>query len=141
MTGGLGKGNGGGQVMGRGGGQGRKSGFGPSTHCICPKCKTKIGHTRGTPCTEAKCPKCGSYMIGNSVYNASQNNIPAGVRTNEDIIQNPIIDKSICTGCGECLKACPFDAIDLKDEKAEIDYSICNHCNVCIKACPVNAIT
>jgi len=145
-----GRGNGGGQGMGSGrgsgrgggfGGGGKRSSFGPSTYCICPKCQTKIQHARGVPCTETKCPKCGSNMIGDQAYNASANNISTGKRANEDIIQTPVIDKSICTGCGECVEACPFNAISLKDGKAEIDYPICKHCNVCVKACPVGAIS
>ena len=139
---GMGRRDGSGRGMGSGdgmGGQGRRSGFGPSTYCICPKCGTKIQHTRGMPCTETKCPKCGSYTIGNEAYNAQKNSTPSGV-SQEKIIQSPVIDKTKCTGCGECIEVCPFKAISLKNGKAVIDYSKCNNCNVCIKSCPVNAI-
>jgi hypothetical protein len=38
-------------------------GLGPSGFCICPKCSHRIPHTRGVPCQDEKCPKCGAKMI------------------------------------------------------------------------------
>lgn len=49
---------------GRGMGRGRGAGFGgaPAT-CKCPACGHEQPHTRGQPCIELKCPKCGAQMI------------------------------------------------------------------------------
>ena len=44
-----------------------------------------------------------------------------------------------CTLCGECAKACPFGAIDLKEDAAEINAA-CKACGLCEKACPEKAI-
>jgi ferredoxin len=49
------------------------------------------------------------------------------------------IDKTICTGCAECNKACPFSAIKV-DAIAEIDREICLGCGVCVGRCPEGAI-
>ena len=54
------------------------------------------------------------------------------------------IDKGVCTWCGACSEACPFDAVRMvKDEKkdtATINNSICKGCGMCLPVCPVNAI-
>jgi heterodisulfide reductase subunit A-like polyferredoxin len=51
------------------------------------------------------------------------------------------VDKNKCVGCGECVSACPLDAIAVKDEKAEIDAGTCAECGACIDACPSSAIS
>jgi len=48
------------------------------------------------------------------------------------------VDK--CTGCGQCVDACPFSSIELKDNKAFIN-EYCNECNACLSVCPEGAIT
>lgn len=32
--------------------------------CICPECKIVVPQSRGIPCYMAKCPRCGSAMMG-----------------------------------------------------------------------------
>lgn len=44
-----------------GGGGNRPAGI--DGNCVCPKCWTTIPHTRGKPCYEFNCPKCGAYMM------------------------------------------------------------------------------
>jgi electron transfer flavoprotein alpha subunit len=50
------------------------------------------------------------------------------------------INKEACTGCGFCLKACPFAAIKLDQKKAVVTEA-CTLCGTCVKVCPVGAIT
>lgn len=72
------------------------------------------------------------------------------------------VDEISCDGCGNCVKTCPFDAIDLitlsdkaiKDlpfkgrlkvmvkgsEKALINQDLCTACGLCMKNCHEFAI-
>jgi Fe-S-cluster-containing hydrogenase component 2 len=50
------------------------------------------------------------------------------------------VDASRCTGCGNCLQACPTGAIRLVDGVATIDASLCRECQACLEACPNGAI-
>ena len=49
------------------------------------------------------------------------------------------INRDKCTGCESCIQSCPFDAIVLKDDKAEITEN-CQLCRACLSVCPEGAI-
>ncbi|MDO5555004.1 MAG: 4Fe-4S binding protein [Planctomycetia bacterium] len=51
-----------------------------------------------------------------------------------------VVDKDKCTGCGECKSACPCDAIEIVDGKAQVNDD-CAGCGVCADTCPSGAIT
>jgi electron transfer flavoprotein alpha subunit len=51
-----------------------------------------------------------------------------------------VVDINKCTGCGECLSACPSGAIVIKDGKAFITEN-CEYCMTCLSMCPEEAIT
>ncbi|MBN1295996.1 RnfABCDGE type electron transport complex subunit B [bacterium] len=45
-----------------------------------------------------------------------------------------------CIGYGDCIRACPFDAIRSIDGIAVVDENKCVGCGVCVRACPRNLI-
>jgi Na+-translocating ferredoxin:NAD+ oxidoreductase RNF subunit RnfB len=45
-----------------------------------------------------------------------------------------------CLGFGECVEACPFDAIHIVNGIAKVDKEVCKACGKCIEACPRNMI-
>ncbi len=49
------------------------------------------------------------------------------------------IDLDKCTGCGNCIPACPFGLIEITDEKAYINEG-CTLCGACQEACDYEAI-
>ena len=54
-----------------------------------------------------------------------------------------IIDKEKCTGCSVCLERCPFNALTIVDNIAQVDEVTCTLCGACAKqgVCPFDAIT
>lgn len=53
----------------------------------------------------------------------------------------PVIDVLVCKGCGDCVTACPDEAIAISDKKALIDYDRCTCCGVCNNICRHGALT
>jgi len=51
-----------------------------------------------------------------------------------------IIDKGLCTGCGSCVDECPFEALELHDDTAQVNDK-CTLCGACVDVCPEEAIT
>jgi uncharacterized Fe-S center protein len=52
----------------------------------------------------------------------------------------PTIAEEECITCGDCLKACAHDAIDLNSGKAVLDAERCVGCGRCITSCESKAI-
>jgi len=54
------------------------------------------------------------------------------------------VDPDICVGCGECVAACPFQAMELVGEEnarqAQVVTAACKGCGVCAGACPTGAV-
>jgi len=51
-----------------------------------------------------------------------------------------IIDKNLCTGCGICVKVCPYRAIELEGGSAEYILDNCFCCSHCQSVCPEGAV-
>ena len=49
------------------------------------------------------------------------------------------IEVDLCNGCGRCLKACPYDAVDMQEGKARI-LDRCTSCGACLEICKQAAI-
>ena len=46
-----------------------------------------------------------------------------------------------CTGCGDCVAACPVDGVVvLEEEKAVVKPQECIECNACVDTCSSNAM-
>lgn len=56
------------------------------------------------------------------------------------LVPRPVVDKSKCTGCGSCARACPEHAISMIGGRPDINYKKCIKCYCCHEMCPQKAI-
>jgi NAD-dependent dihydropyrimidine dehydrogenase PreA subunit len=53
----------------------------------------------------------------------------------------PEVDIEKCTGCSECIGACPVDVYELQDGKSVVvNAEECLGCESCVEACGKDAI-
>jgi hypothetical protein len=80
-----------------------------------------------------------------SGFGASLKNLAMGCVTKESKaaqhrVNRAEIDFAKCTGCGDCVEACPFEALSIADEKVKRDDEKCMNCNNCLYLCPQEAL-
>jgi len=46
-----------------------------------------------------------------------------------------------CAGCGQCVSACPYQAIKLEQGLASINGYLCKGCGTCTAVCPNKAVS
>lgn len=59
-------------------------------------------------------------------------------------MQRPVdttIDPDACTGCGECVRVCPADAITMVEDIAVVSGETSLGCGHCAAVCPADAVT
>jgi uncharacterized protein (DUF362 family)/Pyruvate/2-oxoacid:ferredoxin oxidoreductase delta subunit len=56
------------------------------------------------------------------------------------LVSKPVQDAETCAGCGECVEACPANAIELEERCLHFDYDACIRCYCCQEICPRGAI-
>lgn len=49
------------------------------------------------------------------------------------------IEEDNCTGCGLCIKACPYGSIDMEDKTASVNET-CTECGACLASCKFEAL-
>jgi len=52
----------------------------------------------------------------------------------------PEIDRSLCILCGDCVIACPSEALRIVDRVLTLDQALCSYCGDCEDICPEGAI-
>jgi len=51
-----------------------------------------------------------------------------------------LVDRNKCTGCGECVRACPYGMIDLDEDQLAYKCDLCDGDPSCVKECEFGAI-
>jgi heterodisulfide reductase subunit A len=93
-------------------------------------------------CGTAHSPKTISESIAQAYAAASRAGIPMALKQVKTEAITSVINEELCTGCGTCIKLCPYNAIQ-KDERgvATVNDVLCKGCGVCAASCPEKAIT
>ncbi|WP_340818587.1 DUF362 domain-containing protein [Methanolobus sp. WCC4] len=89
-----------------------------------------ISHCKGHPASG----------FGGAVKNLGMGCLDKEGKTAVHEVSQPDIDIEKCVGCKKCMKACPWDAISVENEKAHVNYDICKGELSCLGSCNYQAI-
>jgi heterodisulfide reductase subunit A len=53
-----------------------------------------------------------------------------------------LVDEMMCVGCGQCVRACPYSAIEFLEDRrvARVVEALCKGCGTCAATCPSKAV-
>lgn len=93
-------------------------------------------------CGTAHSPKDIAESLSQAFGVASRAAIPMAVKRLRVEAITAVVDENLCSGCGTCVKLCPYNAIQ-KDEKGMVRVTsvVCKGCGTCAASCPERAIT
>jgi uncharacterized Fe-S center protein len=74
--------------------------------------------------------------FGGSIKNVAMGCVAKESKAAQHKANRGVIDLSRCTGCGQCVEACPFKVLSLVEEKVMRDEEKCMSCNHCLYLCP-----
>ena len=63
----------------------------------------------------------------------------------KELLHEPTIawvDEDVCTGCGQCVSVCTYNAVELEPKKkiARVNEALCEGCGACAVTCPSKAM-
>jgi thioredoxin reductase (NADPH) len=104
----------------------------------CPRCGTAFAGD------SAFCPKCGASMALWNVHRAAVQTVEAGseAKPAEKGRPRPVINTTLCIGCGSCVDSCPeTGTLALANGKAILAFpDRCVGHAKCVEVCPTSAI-
>ena len=95
-------------------------------------------------CGSARWPVDISESVSQAYAAASKAAIPMSSGAVKVEAITSFVNIDICAGCGTCLQACPYSAIEMlvinDKSKANVREAMCKGCGTCVAACPNGAI-
>jgi uncharacterized Fe-S center protein len=73
--------------------------------------------------------------FGGSIKNLAMGCVTKESKAAQHRVNRGRMNLSKCTGCGQCIEACPFKALSLLEEKVARDEEKCMNCNNCLYSC------
>lgn len=56
-------------------------------------------------------------------------------------LELPVVDETVCTGCGWCVAVCPTDCLAMDGRLPWLPRPLdCVSCELCVRICPVSAL-
>lgn len=50
-------------------------------------------------------------------------------------------DLAKCNGCGDCVDACPTEALKVENEKIKVNEDECSDCGACVDTCEKGSLS
>ncbi|MDH5266373.1 MAG: CoB--CoM heterodisulfide reductase iron-sulfur subunit A family protein [Candidatus Bathyarchaeota archaeon] len=92
-------------------------------------------------CGTAHSPKDTAESVSQAFGVASRAAIPLALKHLRTEAITAVVDENLCSGCGTCVKLCPYGAIEKDDMGiARVTEVVCKGCGVCAASCPERAI-
>jgi heterodisulfide reductase subunit A-like polyferredoxin len=93
-------------------------------------------HTTGNYQSNSYICNCCTCSCG-VLRSVAEFNYIAGIAKSDFLA---IVDENLCTGCGDCLERCQFNAMNVDGPVCEVDPDYCVGCGLCVPVCPENAL-
>ncbi len=103
----------------------------------------RLAQILGVEEAEAETPKKARVFCSGGLKEAVRDKVYTGIMTCESahIVGDEKACLYSCIGYGDCVEACPFDAIHMGENGLPVvDFVKCTGCGECVKACPRNII-
>lgn len=102
-----------------------------------------VAHVLGKDQVDTGAPKIAVQQCGGgctiSTIRYEYHGVPT-CRAAHALHGGPLLCEHGCIGFGDCVKACPFDAMVMgPEERPEIDIGKCTGCGICVTTCPMGS--
>src|SRR5579871_4761490 len=109
----------------------------PKPTIVCPRCRKAIS------AESTFCPSCGAPMSLWNLHRAAVQEPSNGAASADSGKPRPVINATLCIGCGSCVDACPeTGTLALVSGKAILSHpERCVGHAKCVQVCPTSALS